>query len=208
MMSPPAYHSYGGSIYQEEGQEYFQFQTILLGKTTWSPGFQDFLKALWKAFNLELKTDITRQALKDLMGEAYKDITLRTITNWFAKAKADLQMIVRERLNRSNTWETTFNKPFLARLPKHPPTQVGAAVPGGPKAAPSEPYKIDLKYAAFAVGRCKEHGWSVIEEAPGVLNLVAIDGMDQEVLDSDFKVQLREHKQSIIAFLRDPPQRE
>ena len=53
--------------------------------------------------------------------ERYKSLSLRMITAWFAKARDELKMITRERKETSNDWETTFAKPFLARLEKSTP---------------------------------------------------------------------------------------
>jgi hypothetical protein len=159
MMSAPAFHSYGESIYQPEGEPYIQFQSILLGKTPWSTGFQDFIKALCSAFNGRMKTDVKRRDVRDLMveeaddpelKERYRSLSLRAITGWFAKAKDELGMINRDRKENSNDWETTFAKPFLARLEKPSEPAKDGVPPSGKRAAaiPDLPRVARLKEAA------------------------------------------------------------
>jgi hypothetical protein len=134
MTSAPTFDSYGDLIYQPEGVPFFQFQSSLLGKTTWSKGFQDFIKALWTEFNGHMKTHVKRRKIRDRMveqtddperKERYRSLSLRAITAWFAKARDELEMIKRHRLETSNDWETEFAKPFLGRLEK--PAAVAAA---------------------------------------------------------------------------------
>jgi hypothetical protein len=203
-MSPPAYHSYGGSVYQPDGEPYIQLQAILLGKTTWSVGFQEFIKALLKAFNGQLKTDATRKAIRDLMGEAYKTLSLRTITNWLIKARDVLQMIERERKETSNIWETTFAKPFLARLekPAEPTTEPRS---GHAEVIPAPIQNENLTSEQMArkiVQAARTEGWDIVLEGDDALRWNKLRSNANDAPDPDVVRLAKQYRDPIIELLK------
>jgi hypothetical protein len=212
MISAPGYHSYGGTAYQPEGEPYAQIQHVLMGVTPWSVGFQDFFKALLAAFNGQLQTDVKRREIRDEMvkqanseelKERYKSLSLRTITAWFAKARDDLKMILRARRETSNDWETTFAKPFLARLEKPAPQPAPPpAPPPAPKSdAIAKELPIDLEMAKWAVEFSEKKGWRLVDNGTGKPDRAAIEGVDQQELSDPVKGAIQKHWIAIQAFL-------
>lgn len=135
MTDRPLFHSYGGSVYQSDGANYTQFPSNLLGVTPWSRGFQAFVKALLTAFNGQLKTDVQREDLRKIMIDQtddpklkhrYKYMRLQRISEWYAKARDELKMITRRRLEKSSDWEMEFVKPFKHQLEQPAPAKAAS----------------------------------------------------------------------------------
>jgi hypothetical protein len=217
MTSAPAYCAYGGSVYQSDGWNYTQFPSSLLGKTTWSPGFQHFIQALVTCFASQLKTQVKRRKIREIMAdqaedpelkERYAKLSLRTITSWFAKAVSELEMITRRRLETSNDWENEFTKPFLAKLDPRaaaPASTNAEATTAGAQNVPAR----DLEYAKYMVSFCRERGWNLVANDDAKLDLVPIPGRELEDIPADHKrVIFDRYREAILIVLKRLRQRE
>jgi hypothetical protein len=205
---PFHFQSYGPAPFAPEAGHYALWHDDLwgeLGKHAQN-GLRAILAALMINGPLVTKTEASRQDFLDLIPEDKRPKDKRSITGYFSRL-IKLGVIVRTRTKGTNIWVTELIKPFRARLDE-PPADAQASLRAPKSETDASVGKPDIAWCTYAVSYCEKHGWRLIADGESDLNLEPIEGMEQDKLDADMKVLMKERKLWLRSYLEGTCQRE